>query len=289
MGASRPGRAMKARGALRSMPWFAAGVLAVFVAVALVPSLFAPLPPLETNFLARNLAPFSAKAGKLFVLGTDQLGRDILSRILHGATIALYVSVIAVFVSGLIGTVAGLLAGYFGGWVDQIIMRLCDTWLALPMVSFAIFISAIREPSLLNIVIVLVLVFWTRYARVVRGEVLSLRERDFIKLALTAGASPGRILFVHLLPNVVNSVIVLATLMIGNVILAEAVLSFLGLGVPAPHPAWGSMLSDGRDGLMAGRWWATVFPGLAIVLVVGSSNLLGDWLRRFLDPNRKGL
>lgn len=273
----------------RRVPWFSLGVFAMLFVCGLFPGLIAPMNPLKANFLALNVPPLTTAGGQFYVLGSDHLGRDVLSRIIHGSSIALYVSLVAVLFSSVIGTTLGLLAGYYRGWVDQLVMRVADTWIALPTVSFAIFLTAMREPGATNIIIVMVLVFWTRYARIVRGEVLSLRERDFVKLAITAGASPLRILFVHLLPNVVNSVIVLATLLIGNVILSEATLSFLGLGVPAPHPAWGAMLADGRNGLMSNRWWATVFPGLAIILVVGASNVAGDWLRRRLDPNLRNL
>jgi peptide/nickel transport system permease protein len=274
---------------MRGVPILALATLAALVVCAIVPNLVAPYDPLKADFLARNLPPLTSARGRFFLLGTDHLGRDLLSRIVHGASVALYVSFVAVVVSGLIGTSLGLLCGYFGGLLDQAVMRVADAWLALPTISFAIFIGALRAPSATNIIIVLTLVYWTRYARVVRGEVLSLRERDFVKLALTAGCSSWRIMAVHLLPNVMNSVIVLATLLIGSVILAEAALSFLGLGVPAPHPAWGLMLADGRDGLMTNRWWPTVFPGLAIVAVVCAANAMGDWLRRRLDPNLRGL
>lgn len=273
----------------RRVPWFSLGVFAMLFVCGLFPGLVAPMDPLKANFLALNAPPLTTAGGQLYLLGSGHLGRDVLSRIVHGSSIALYVSLIAVLFSSVIGTTLGLLAGYYRGWVDQLVMRVADTWIALPTVSFAIFLTAMREPGATNIIIVMILVFWTRYARIVRGEVLSLRERDFVKLAITAGASPLRILFVHLLPNVINSVIVLATLLIGNVILSEATLSFLGLGVPAPHPAWGAMLADGRNGLMSNRWWATVFPGLAIILVVGASNVAGDWLRRRLDPNLRNL
>lgn len=273
----------------RRLPLFSLCVFAALVICGLFPGLVAPMDPLKANFRALNMPPLSTVGDQFFLLGSDHLGRDVLSRIIHGSSTALYVSLIAVVFSSIIGTTLGLLAGYFRGWVDQVVMRIADTWIALPTVSFAIFLTAMREPSATNIIIVMTLVFWTRYARIVRGEVLSLRERDFVKLAITAGASPWRILFVHLLPNTINSVIVLATLLIGNVILSEATLSFLGLGVPAPQPAWGAMLADGRNGLMSNRWWATVFPGLAIILVVGASNMIGDWLRRRLDPNLRNL
>ena len=203
----------------RRVPWFSLGVFAMLFVCGLFPGLVAPMDPLKANFLALNAPPLTTAGGQLYLLGSDHLGRDVLSRIVHGSSIALYVSLIAVLFSSVIGTTLGLLAGYYRGWVDQLVMRVADTWIALPTVSFAIFLTAMREPGATNIIIVMILVFWTRYARIVRGEVLSLRERDFVKLAITAGASPLRILFVHLLPNVINSVIVLATLLIGNVIL----------------------------------------------------------------------
>jgi peptide/nickel transport system permease protein len=188
-----------------------------------------------------------------------------------------------------VGTVLGVLAGYMGGWVDQVIMRLTDAWLALPALMFAIFLAAIVGPSEFNIIIILGGVYWTRYARVVRSEVLSLKERDFVRLAVVAGCSKWTIMRRHLLPNVLNTAIVLATLMLGVVIVAEAALSFLGVGVPPPKPAWGLMLADGKKGLMAGYWWLTVFPGVCIVLMVLAANLLGDWLRVKLDPQLRQL
>jgi peptide/nickel transport system permease protein len=188
-----------------------------------------------------------------------------------------------------LGSTLGILSGYLGGWVDQVIMRVTDTWLALPALTFAIFLAAIVGPSEWNIVIILGAVYWTRYARVIRGEVLSLKERDFVRLAVVAGCSKWTIMRRHLLPNVANTAIVLATLMLGVVIVSEAALSFLGVGVPPPKPAWGLMLADGKKGLMAGYWWLTVFPGVCIVMMVLAANLLGDWLRVKLDPQLRQL
>jgi peptide/nickel transport system permease protein len=168
-------------------------------------------------------------------------------------------------------------------------MRITDTWLALPALTFAIFLAAIVGPSEMNIVIILALVFWTRYARVVRGEVLSLKERDFVRLAVVAGCSKWTIMRRHILPNVINTAIVLGTLQLGVVIVAEAALSFLGVGVPPPKPAWGLMLADGKKGLMAGYWWLTVLPGMGIMLMVLSANLIGDWLRVKFDPQLRQL
>jgi peptide/nickel transport system permease protein len=224
-----------------------------------------------------------------YLLGTDHIGRDVLSRLIFGARVSMIVGSLAVLFAGFVGTVLGILAGYMGGWVDQVIMRVTDAWLALPALMFAIFLAAIVGPSEFNIVIILGAVYWTRYARVIRGEVLSLKERDFVRLAIVAGCSRWTIMRRHILPNVLNTAIVLATLMLGVVIVTEAALSFLGVGVPPPKPAWGLMLADGKKGLMAGYWWLTVFPGVCIVLMVLAANLLGDWLRVKLDPQLRQL
>jgi peptide/nickel transport system permease protein len=223
------------------------------------------------------------------LLGTDFQARDVLSRLIFGARVSLIVGMMGTIVAGSLGTALGILSGYLGGWVDQLIMRVTDAWLALPALVFAIFLATVVGPSMWNIVIILGLVYWTRYTRVIRGEVLSLREREFVKLAEIAGGSRRRIILRHILPNVMNSTMVLASLTIGVVIIAEASLSFLGIGVPAPQPAWGSMLSDGRSMLMVGDWWLTVFPGLCILLVVLATQLLGDWLRVRLDPQLRNM
>jgi len=267
------------------LPVFALGILALFVLVALLAPWLAPHDPEIGRLVMRFRPPAWAEGGSLgHLLGTDHQGRDVLSRLIFGARVSLAVAVAAVLVAGVLGTALGLLAGYFRGWVDQLISRVIDAWLALPSLVFAIFLSALTTPSARNIVIILGAVYWTRYARVIRGEVLSLRERDFVRLAQVAGASPLRIIGTHILPNVLNTAVVLATLMLGVVIVTEASLSFLGVGVPPPQPAWGLMLADGKKGLMTGYWWLTVFPGLAIMLVVLAASLAGDWLRDRLDP-----
>jgi peptide/nickel transport system permease protein len=222
-------------------------------------------------------------------LGTDFQGRDILSRLIHGARVSLIVGLMGTLVAGGLGTAMGILSGYVGGWVDQIIMRVTDAWLALPAIVFAIFLAAMVGPSMWNIVVILGAVYWTRYARVIRGEVLTLREREFVKLAEIAGASKWRVIKRHILPNVMNTATVLASLTVGVVIIAEASLSFLGVGVPPPQPAWGLMLSEARPTLLAGQWWLTVFPGLCILLIVLATQLLGDWLRVRLDPQTRNL
>lgn len=261
-----------------------------FVFVALFADVIAPHDP-EVGTLGDRYRPpvFQARGTSDHILGTDHLGRDQLSRLIFGTRVSMVVGFTAVIFAGALGTFLGILSGYLGGWVDQIIMRLTDTWLALPALSFAIFLAAVVGPSATNIVIILAAVFWTRYARVIRGEVLSLRQRDFVRLAIVAGCSKWTIMRKHILPNVMNSAIVLGTLQLGVVIVTEATLSFLGVGVPPPKPAWGLMLSDGKKGMMAGYWWLTVMPGSCIVLLVLSANLLGDWLRVKFDPQLRQL
>lgn len=190
-------------------------------------------------------------------------------------------------VAGTVGTLLGIIAGYLGGWADQLISRVVDAWMAMPSLIFAIFLAAMVGQSSVNVVLILGLVYWTRYARLIRGEVLSLRERDFVKLAIVTGASSRRIMLRHILPNVVNTTLVIATLMLGVVIVTEASLSFLGVGVPPPQAAWGLMLADGKQALMIGKWWLTVMPGACIMLTVLSVSVLGDYLRDYLDPKGK--
>jgi peptide/nickel transport system permease protein len=279
-----------ASGRRSDFPMIPVLILACIAFLAIFADFLAPHNPEVGALTARFRPPVWQTGGTAeHLLGTDQLGRDVLSRLIFGARVSMIVGFTAVIFAGVVGTVLGILAGYLGGWVDQAIMRITDAWLALPALTFAIFLAAIVGPSMWNIVIILGLVYWTRYARVVRGEVLSLKEREFVRLAIVAGCSKWTIMRRHILPNVVNSAIVLATLMLGVVIVTEASLSFLGVGVPPPQPAWGLMLSDGKQGLMVGYWWLTVLPGLCIMLMVLSANLLGDWLRVKLDPQLRQL
>jgi peptide/nickel transport system permease protein len=275
---------------LSSYPVVPLAIIVLMLLVAIGADVVAPHDP-EIGSLGLRFKPPAWQAGGSadHLLGTDHLGRDVLSRLLFGARVSLVVGFTAVIVAGLLGVALGIAAGYLGGWVDEVIMRLTDTWLALPALTFAIFLAAVLGPSELNIVIVLAAVYWTRYARVIRGEVLSLKEREFVRLAIIAGCSRLTIMRRHILPNVLNSAIVLATLMLGVVVVTEAALSFLGVGVPPPKPAWGLMLADGKRGLMAGYWWLTVFPSACIILMVLSANLLGDWLRVKLDPQLRQL
>ncbi|TMJ45788.1 MAG: ABC transporter permease [Alphaproteobacteria bacterium] len=286
--ASAPGRwAVLAR----DLPVLPLAILVPFVLIALFADWIAPYDPTEPIPGAKIFEPpFWMEGGSAHaLLGTDFQARDLLSRLIFGARVSLIVGAMGTLVAGSIGTALGILSGYLGGWVDQLIMRLTDAWLALPALVFAIFLATMLGPSMWNIVIILGAVYWTRYARVIRGEVLSLREREFVKLAEIAGGSRTRVILRHILPNVLNSTMVLASLTIGVVIIAEASLSFLGVGVPPPQPAWGSMLADGRSMLMVGDWWLTVFPGLGILLVVLATQLLGDWLRVRLDPQLRNM
>ena len=266
-------------------------ILVPFALAAVFADFVAPYDPTEPVQGAKMFVPpFWMDGGSTAtLLGTDFQGRDSLSRLIHGARVSLIVGLMGTVVAGGLGTAFGILSGYLGGWWDQAIMRLTDAWLALPALVFAIFLATVVGPSMWNIVIILGLVYWTRYARVIRGEVLSLREREYVQLAEIAGASRLRVILRHILPNVLNTAMVLASLTIGVVIIAEASLSFLGVGVPPPEPAWGLMLSEARSTLMAGKWWLTVFPGACILLVVLATQLLGDWLRIRLDPQQRNL
>jgi peptide/nickel transport system permease protein len=276
---------------LRGAPVVPTVILLGLVVTALAAPLLAPYDPTVPVPGAKIFQPpFWMEGGSTnALLGTDFQGRDELSRLIFGARVSLLVGVTGTLVAGGIGLLLGIIAGYLGGWVDQTVMRLTDAWLALPFLMFAIFLAALLGAGVWNIVIVFGLVYWTRYARVLRGEVLSLREREFVRLAQVAGVSAPRIVMRHIVPNVMNTWMVLASLTVGVVIVTEASLSFLGVGVPPPTPAWGLMLAEARSTLMVGYWWLTVLPGLCISAVVLSANLFGDWLRVRLDPQRRDL
>ena len=221
--------------------------------------------------------------GTKYLLGTDHQGRDILSRTIYGARISLIMAAVTLGIGGSIGVVLGMVAGWYGGYLDELIMRLVDIELALPLILVALVLVVALGQSLMIIVAILAIWIWPRFARMVRGEVLRLKTMDYVLWARVAGASTFRIMFVHLFPGTINTVIVVATLQVGIVILVEASLSFLGAGVPPPAPAWGSMVAEGRDKL-ASSWWIATIPGLAIVVTVMALNLFGDWLRDTLDP-----
>ena len=219
------------------------------------------------------------------ILGTDKLGRDVLSRLMHGARYSLSISLLAILAGGVVGSALGVLAGYFGGMLDHLVMRLVDVFITIPGLLFALVLAIVLGPSFSTIVLVVAVILWPRFARMSRAETLSMRSRDFVSRARVAGCSDIRIMLRHIFPNVVNPLVVLVTLEVGHVILLEATLSFLGAGIPRPIPAWGLMVADGRDLIVGGNgWWVSLFPGVAILLVVLSMNLSGDWLRDRLDP-----
>ena len=277
----------RARLRLRSYPLIPAFVLLVLLIFpAITADWLAPHDPVHGSVKDRRQPPVFFGGTWKYPLGTDRIGRDILSRIMYGARVSLTISLVGIFVGGIIGASLGMLAGFFGGWIDTVIMRLVDISLALPAILLALVLAAATGPSFQTIIVVVAFVLWALYARQVRGEVLSIRERDFVARARVAGATRLRIMARHILPNVANTIIVLATLQVGSVIILEAALSFLGLGIPRPTPAWGIMVADGRQ-LIVSAWWISFFPGLAITLTVFSLNLLGDWLRDRLDPKLK--
>ena len=267
--------------------------IAILLFCMVIPAIFAPVVAPHDPFhgvLSNRLTPPVWQDGGSMehILGTDKLGRDMLSRIIYGARVSLTVSLIAIFVGGIIGSALGLISGYFGGRTDSVIMRLVDISLALPTILLALVLVAAVGPSFGTVITVLIVLLWARYARLVRGETLAIKELDFIARARVAGASHTRIMFRYMFPNVVNSLIVLATLQVGYVILFESALSFLGAGLPRAEPAWGVMVADGRE-LIVTAWWVSMFPGLAIMLTVLALNLLGDWMRDHLDPKLRNL
>jgi len=270
--------------ALRGIPIFPTVVLTVFVLSGVLAGVLAPHDPVENNLNEALSPPVWQKGGTTkYLLGTDHLGRDMLSRLLYGATVSLRVGFIVVFVSGGTGAILAILAGFIGGWVGTAIMRLTDMMLSIPYLLIAIVMAVLMGPSVNNVIIILIVLGWTQYTRVLHSEVLRVKEADFIQLAKVAGCSKTRIMLRHVFPNIVNTLIILGTLNLGQVIIMEASLSFIGAGVPPVFPAWGRMLADGRQ-YITFAWWLCVWPGLAILLVVLSCNLLGDWIRVRLDP-----
>lgn len=261
-------------------------MLLFIVMVAIFSAQIAPHDPNRQNLILRLTPPFQAddNGAIRFLLGTDGLGRDILSRLIYGARISISVGLLAVTVGGLMGTVLGLIAGYFGGWIDDLIMRIADIQLAFPFILLAIMVLVVLGSGVFNLVLVLGIGQWVTYARIARGETVSQREKEYVEAARCIGVSNLQIIFKTILPNILAPLVVIASFNVASVILAEASLSFLGLGVPPTVPTWGGMLAESRDQLLGGSWWLAVFPGLAIMFTVLSLNILGDWLRDFLDP-----
>jgi len=268
----------------RGVPVVSLLVLTGAVVCALFASHLAPYDPIKASPARALEAPGLSQ----HLLGTDHLGRDVLSRLIYGARISTTVGFLAVFVAGTLGVLIAVASGVYRGWVDRLLMRMTDAFLALPYLMIAVTAISILKPSLINVILVIGLLRWMDYARVLRGEVLRLIETDFVRLAVVAGCTRRRIIFRHIFPNLVNTLLVLTTLGVGAGVIAEAALSFLGLGVPRPLPSWGNMLAESQKYIYT-AWWLPLIPGVAISLLVMSSNLMGDWLRDRLDPTRRQL
>ena len=274
---------------LKGAPLIPLFIIVVFILSAILADLITFHDAHKVSLPNRLIPPFWQDGGTFsHPLGTDPLGRDVLTRIIYGTRVSVIIAGAALTIGGGFGTLVGLTAGFYGGKVDTLLMRVADFTLAFPLILFAILLVMVIGPSMMNVIVAISLVLWARYARVIRGEVLGLMQRDFIARARVSGASDWRIMMRHLLPNVMPTLIVLLTLQVGWVIIVEASLSFLGAGIPPPTPAWGSMLADGRE-YVSTAWWVTTAPGIAIMLVVLAFNLSGDWLRERLDPKQRSI
>ena len=268
---------------LRSGVFIPVGIILFFVFVAIFAPLVTPYSPTKTSLPEKNVPPFWQEGGSIsHPLGTDPLGRDIWARLAYGARVSLLVAVSTLALGGILGTALGLISGYYR-WLDPFLMRASDITIAFPIILFAILLVVIIGPGLINLIIAVGLVIWARYARVIRGEVLTIMTQDYIARARVSGASDFRIITKHIFPNVFNTLVVLLTLQVGFLIIVESSLSFLGAGVPPPTAAWGSMVASGRDYIVT-AWWVSAIPGVAIMLLVIAFNMLGDWLRDRLDP-----
>jgi peptide/nickel transport system permease protein len=259
-------------------------MLVGLIVTALLSPYVAPHSPIRERLIDRLLPPAWAEEGDWrYLLGTDHLGRDLVSRIIYGSRVSLVVGFAAVFIGGALGVVLGVAAGFLGGRTDELIMAVADMQLAFPNILLAIAIIAVLGPSFTNLVIVIGLSGWVTYARIARGQVLSVREKEFVEAIRAQGGSRWRIVWRHILPNILSPLIVVATLDLARTIILESTLSFLGLGIQPPTPSWGGMLSDGREYLLS-AWWIATFPGVALMLTALSFNRLGDWLRDAIDP-----
>lgn len=261
--------------------------LGIFFIAVIFANVIAPYDPQEGDLFSTTIPPVWQEEGSMaHILGTDMLGRDVLSRIIHGSRMSLLISVGCILFYGSIGVTLGLVSGFLGGRTDMAIMRLADLWLSLPAIIVLFMLASVHGPSAKTIILTFGIMGWPNYARIVRGECLSLKERDFVRLARVAGCSKLRIMFSHILPNIVNTIIIMATIEIGGIIVLTASMSFLGLGTQPPSCDWGLMLAEGRQYITYASWLVT-FPGLAIVITVLGFNLTGDWLREILDPKQK--
>ena len=269
---------------LARLPVAPVAIITILVLVAVLAPLIAPHSPTEQS-LPDKLAPPAWQDGgtRAHLLGTDALGRDMVSRLVYGARVSLIAAACALLAGGGVGLGVGVIAGYAGGRVDAFCMRVVDATLSFPTILIALLLAVSLGQGVRTIVLAIALIIWARFARVVRGEVLAVKAREFVALARVHGCSHGRIMALHILPNVMNTFMVLLTLHIGFVIIVEASLSFLGAGIPPPTPSWGQMVADGRS-YIASAWWISVVPGAAIMLVVLAFNAFGDWLRDWLDP-----
>lgn len=276
---ARSSRPRRANRLIRS-----AAPLILFVLIAVVGPMIVPYDPIATHTSQRLKPPGTELAnGSIAILGTDQVGRDLLAQVLQGARVSLLVGVTTIFVAGAIGLLFGVMAGYFGGLIDTIVMRLADIQLGFPMILLAILIAAVLGPSVINVIITLALARWVTFARVARASTLAAKEREYVEAAKSIGASHARLLIRHVAPATLTPLVVIATVEIGLVIIAEASLSFLGLGTPPDHPSWGLIVANGRAYLNT-AWWISTMPGIALALVVLAVGIFGDRLRDYLDP-----
>ena len=279
---------------IRSLPILPVATIVILLIVGIFAPIIAPFDPLDGDLDLRNVEPSwmeceDCENGKSpYFLGGDHIGRDVLTRIIHGTRISLIVAGTVLFFGTFIGTILGLLSGYIGGATDEIIMRLVDFMYAIPFILVVLVAAVLWSPSLMLVIILLSIFTWPPFARQVRAETLSLKEMDYVSLAKVCGTSPIQICIRHILPGLFNTVLVMASLQVGSLVVTESVLSFLGVGIPAPQPSWGSMGSEGRN-YMSTAWWISFFPGIAILLIVFSMNFLGDWLRDKLDPRLRQL
>jgi peptide/nickel transport system permease protein len=269
----------------RRWPIMPATILIILVLAGILAPWIAPGSTRAGGIRDRHIPPAWTEEGtREHILGTDHIGRDVLSRVIHGARISLMVAAISLLSGFVVGTSLGVISGYFGGMLDEVITRFVDIFQAIPFLMVALISVMVFGQSLTLVLILLALLAWVSFVRVVRSQTLQLKTADYVSLARVAGASPFRIMLRHILPGVINTAIVISTLSVGTLILSEATLSFLGAGIPPPTPAWGIMVAEGRADMVGGAWWPTVFPGAAIFLVVMSLNFLGDWIRDRFDP-----